>query len=81
MSMLSLGLVTEAVTDACGGMLTMLSSCGKLAGLIGSCVTQEGNQQRQQQQVQLTSEIGHEKWPACVHGRCSQPVKKGRSVC
>lgn len=33
MSMLSLGLVTEAVTEACGGMLTMLSSCGRDAGL------------------------------------------------
>jgi head-tail adaptor len=47
MSMLSLGLVTDAVTDACGGMLTMLSSCGKFAGLIRRCSTQE--------QVQLNS--------------------------
>jgi hypothetical protein len=54
MSMLSLGLVTEAVTDACGGMLTMLSSCGKFAGLkAGAAQRKETKQQRQQQQVQL----------------------------
>jgi head-tail adaptor len=34
--MLSFGLVTDAVTDACGEMLTMLSSCGRLAALMNA---------------------------------------------